>query len=392
MFFTFLLNCWTVKSQNDSINIWKPYILANHPLQIFNSRINHNFSLSPRSKHNLSFTMSRGNVWLPKVDAFHLINSTDQNEYESVVWHHRQGKYEESILKPETLNESLEADGVFSTYYLEWSGPLYKKWDFNIGLKINQINKGKPPYSFLTSDALLEWFHTNVAGGEDPFARRQFDFNQNSLHYSDKNNNELNITNNKLLLTEFGSDLYYYPNIRFLKENGIHTNIGLHTYTSIIESTFNLDLGMAITLSKVLRTTRKSVWTMGIAGSSLAPKLIQTNQVQIQNKLTTNSIEAHWNYILNLKKNRKFILGINYHLQGSINRSTDLDHAILSGDRKSSHWNYAIKKQYEPLQGWTFIGSLKTKRFMYSTFFREDFVVDNSPDFQVGWGISYQFN
>lgn len=388
----FVFSSWTGKSQNDSNFVWKPFILSNHPLQMFNSRMNHNFSFNSRSHHQVSFSLSRGNVWLPRVDALHLLDQKDQDEYQAYVWHIRQGKYEESIIKPNTESESLQADGVFSTYYLEWAGPISKMFDFNIGFKMNQINKGIQPYSFLTSDATLEWFHSNIAGGEDPFARKEFEYNQNNLSYSDRNNRSINISNNKLFVTEIGADLFYYPESRFLNKYKLKTNIGLHTFASVIEDNLNFDIGLAVSINKTLRTTQKSIWTMGISLSSIAPKTVEANVVSVQENKLTNSLEAHWNYIRFLKKERQFIFGINYHLQSSIQPTSQMDNIILMGDRKSSHWNYAVRKLYEPLQAWTFIGSLKAGSFTYSTFFREDFVVDNSPDFQVGWGISYQFN
>lgn len=388
--FSILFFSWTLKSQIDSNSVWKPFILSNHPLLIFNSRMNHNFNFTPRKQHSISTSMSRGNVWLPKVDAFHLTNQADQEKYKSILWHIRQGVYEESITKPNSLNESMEADGIFTTYHFEWSGPITKQSDFNLSFKTNQINGGKPPYSLVTSDAFLEWFHSNIAGGEDPFARKKFDYNQINLFYSDKNNNVLSKTDNSLFLTEFGTDMFYYPNSKLLNKYNLKTNIGVHAFGSVMNSMVNLDLGLALSINKVIRTTLKSTWTMGISISTIAPKVLNVSEVEIQDKLLTNSLEAHWNYIRKLKKGRLYILGINYHLQNAINSSEDLDHAVLAGDRESSHWNYAIKKLYEPLQGWTFINSIKAGRITYSTFFREDFVVDNSPDFQVGWGISFQ--
>jgi hypothetical protein len=377
-------------SQNDSINIWKPYLLSNHPLGIFTSRINHNFNAFAIAKFEVSFTVSRGNVWLPEVISNHLVNQDDKDFYSQIIWHER-----ESIFKSNPVDnkeEILMADGIFSSYYLQLKGPISKKADFNLAIKGNQISEGKVPYSLLTSDQALEWFHSNIAGGEDPFGRKSHNYNQNKFFYQDKNGGVIDIKDDRLLLTEVSFDTYYYPTFSFLEKHNVKMNAGLHTAGSIINRKVNFDIGLASTVSKRIYSKKKlSIYT-GISGSALIPNIIKSSIVSINQNKALLSLESQWNFIRKVKKTRDFIFGINYHLQSALQPSSELDNIVFTGSRDVSHWHYAGKSLHVGLQGWSFIFSLRNNAFTYSTFFREDFFVDNAPDFQVGWGIAYKLN
>jgi hypothetical protein len=390
LFFLIIVSGSNVLCQNDSINIWKPYLLSNHPLGIFTSRINHNFNSYATSKLQISFTISRGNVWLPEVVSNHLINKTDQDFFSEFLWHEKE--YHFNLNPAESKQEILMADGVFSSYYLQVSAPISTKSDFNLSVKANQIVGGQVPYSLLTSDQLLEWFHTNIAGGEDPFGRKLYDFDQNKLFYQDKNGGTISIEDDQVFLTEVSFDTYYYPTFSFLEKHNIKMNTGLHTAGSFINSKMNFDLGLASTISKKIHTKKKLTITSGFSGSVLIPNIIKSSKVSINQNKALFSFESQWNFIRKIKPTRDFIFGINYHLQSAFQPTSELDNIVFTGERNVSHWHYAGRSLHIGIQGWSFIFSIRNKNFTYSTFFREDFVVDNAPDFQVGWGIAYKLN
>ena len=41
---------FSIRAQNDSTSLFKPYLLSNHPFGMFTSRINHNFNLQATQK------------------------------------------------------------------------------------------------------------------------------------------------------------------------------------------------------------------------------------------------------------------------------------------------------------------------------------------------------
>ncbi len=390
LFFLIITSGRSAFCQKDSINIWKPYLLSNHPLGIFTSRINHNFNSHASSKYQVSFTLSRGNVWLPEVVSNHLTKKADQDFYSKILWHERESTFK---LNPaESKQEILMADGIFSSYYLQLNGPLSKKADFNFSIKANQISGGKVPFSLLTSDQLLEWFHTNIAGGEDPFGRKLYDFNQNKFFYQDKNGGIINIEDDRLLLTEVSFDAYFYPVFSYFEKHNIKINTGIHTGGSIINNKVNFDLGLMSTLSKKIYSKKRLTIHTGFAGSALTPNIIKSSKVSINQNKVLFSLESQWNFVRKIKPTRDFIFGINYHLQSAFQPTSELDNIVLTGKRNVSHWHYAGRSLHLGSQGWSFIFSIRNKAFTYSTFFREDFVVDNAPDFQVGWGIAYKLN
>lgn len=383
----FSVFCTNTFGQTDSTNIWRPYILSTHPLGIFVSRINHNFNNHSTNKFQASFTLNRGNVWLPEVTSYHLLNKEDQEIYSKIPWHQREGKFYSNPVPHQ--KEVLRADGVYNSYYLQIFTPLSKKMDLAISIKGNQISKGEVPFSLLTSDQALEWFHSNIAGGEDPFGRKLDQFDQNYLFYQDINGGIIDIDNSKLFLTEFSVDAYHYPKITFLKKHQMNLNIGVHAAGAFIKNKMNLDLGTATTINKTFYSSNKWSITAGFAGSVLVPSIIKVTDVTINQYKGLFSFENHWNFIRKLKANRLLIYSINYHLQSSYQSKKQLNNMVIGGDRVSSHWHLASSSLHAGNQGWSFILSLKNNSFTYSTYFREDFWVDNSPDFQIGWGISY---
>lgn len=235
----------------------------------------------------------------------------------------------------------------------------------------------------------MEWFHSNIAGGEDPFGKRLYDFDQHNLFYQDVNGGTIDIKDQNLFLTEVSFDVYHYPTFELLERHKIKMNTGFHTAGSIINNKVNFDIGISTTFNKTIYSKKKLIITTGLAGSVLIPSIIKNTDVSINKNKGLFSLESNWNFIRTIKTNRVFIFGINYHLQSALQAKSDLDNIVLTGKHDVSHWYYAGTLLHKGLQGWSFIFSLKNKSFTYSTFFREDFLVDNAPDFQVGWELSY---
>lgn len=386
----FILFFWmNTTAQSDSTQFFKPYLLSNHPLGIFTSRIDHNFNFKPIRKLNLSFTISRGNVWLPFTTNKLANKQSDKDLLSKFSWY----DIEKELLKNNITDyqtRTFEADGIFSTYLLKVNLPLSKNWDCFFHFKMNHLTGGETPYSLTTSDQAIEWFHDHVSLDGDLFARRMFPFNQAYLNYTDEDGNQLKLKDNQLFVSEISSDFHYYLTSRWLIRKNIKMNTGIHPGLSFMNRKTLFNLGLSVSGNKMFTLRNKKKHSIGFAGSILAPAIFQKQPVNINTNKQISSLEINWNYYIPLNKNW-FVIGINYHFQSSYHKMSERKYHSLSGVKNTSHWHYAMSRLNIPLQGWSFIFSYKVKKTTISTFFREDFIVDNSPDFQVGWGINQTF-
>ena len=77
---------------------------------------------------------------------------------------------------------NIVIDAVIKEFRIGINFPIAKRHELSITLRSYLITKGKYPFSFFTSDENVEWFHSNIAGGEDPYGRRYYGLNQVNLN------------------------------------------------------------------------------------------------------------------------------------------------------------------------------------------------------------------
>jgi len=374
---------FSIRAQNDSTSLFKPYLLSNHPFGMFTSRINHNFNLQATQKKNISFSISRGNVWLPIATNKVPVHQTDRDILSEYEWHHRNHQItSRNITDFET--RTLEADGVFSSYYLQLNQPLADNWDAKFNLKLNSITGGKVPVAFLTSDEVVEWFHSNIAGGNDAFGRKKKTFGLGGFYFQDEDKNEIKIDNNSFFLSEISADWNSYPKMEI---KSFKSSVLVHTGVSKANKTYLFNLGASASAIKRWHL-KKRMFDLGVSTGILAPSVFQKMPFDFNNKGWLGSLEIQSNYFFPHKSNW-FITGINFHGQSSFHKMSELNFNVIESDRLSSHGHMAVSHLNRGVQGWTFVFSYQVKKFTISTFFREDFYVDNAADVQVGWGFNY---
>lgn len=370
---------------NDTLNFFKPYLLSNHPLGVFTSRINHNFNFRP-TEYIVEFTISRGNAWLPNVES-KLPNSKSDREFLSnYVWHHRNW-HMESLNISDYKSRSIYCDGVLSSYYLSFKSPLNKKFDTHTNIRSISLDGGKAPYSLLTSDDAIEWFHSNIAGGDDAFGRKRTDYGNALLSYRDVNNNNISLKNGSFLMSEISNYLNYYP-----KDNYKNTyfNVSILTSISQIKKTWHFDVGFSGSAVKKFKWNKNYIdW--GVSSGILFPSIFQTQKVIINNTNRLFSAETHFNLRLPAKNNNSYILGLNIHMQSNFHSMKERKYHVIYHEGITSHDHYGASHLTRWLSGCTMVLGYNWGKTSLSTFFREDFWVDNAPDVQVGWGIQRKF-
>ena len=104
-----------------------------------------------------------------------------------------------------------------------------------------------------TSDEFIEWIHSNIAGGEDPFARKYYGLNHAGIRYIDENGKILHLDKGNLIISGIEFSYNYYPQFKLLKKKNIYTNYGLQLGVNVSEINASLDLGFNSSIVKKIK-------------------------------------------------------------------------------------------------------------------------------------------
>ena len=371
-------------------DIIKPNLVSNHPLGMYISRINHNFKVRSPEKYSFSLDVSSGNVMLPYVKSYELTNPTDRKFAETFSWHDREFKFNLNTVPAQT--KEFIADGVIRSYRFTFSVPLSVHHELSFSMRAYSLDSGKYPFSIFTSDETIEWFHSTIAGGEDPFSRRYYGLNKAKISYRDENYNVLSMNDGDFRIPGIEANYFYYPKMEMNKKHKIYLNFGAHV--GINTSRYNpvIDLGISSSVIKKIIVRDKNILSIGLSAGALRQRFIQFGEiVNISNQTFLNSFEGLIDYKRKLRNNKWISYGINYAVQTSYNKTSDFDHVVLTGERIKPHWQQTFSHLYKNLEGWNFICTYSVKQFSYFVSLREDLRLDNAPDLQTSFGVKMSF-
>jgi hypothetical protein len=386
-------NCFPQSSHDTSyVNPVKSYqtfipdMISTHPLGVFMSNINSNFQTEQESKYSISINISNGNVWLPHVKGYIPVNQSDINSMERILWHGREGIFDRVNTPSKTMD--FHADGVYRVYQLKLNIPVYKKFEFRINVRSFSIDEGNSPFSLLTSDQFIEWFHSNIKGGEDPFARKVYGFNKEQVTYTDQKGKTFSLSKGDYVFSGLDFSYYYYPRINFLKNKNICLNFGLQTGINVTRINPALDFGLNSTINKYFIFGSKKKLQLAYSSGIMRQKLLKIGEgVQICSSKFLFTSELLMNYQKQVRKKSFISIGTTYFIHSPYNNKEEYKYIVLTGERISSHWHYALSHLYRTLTYNTFYMSFTKGCFSISTYLKEDLLVDNAPDFQTGIGF-----
>jgi hypothetical protein len=370
----------------NSSDIIKPNILSNHPLGMYISRINHNFKVRSSNKYSFSFDISSANVMLPYLKAYYLTNPDDRELAKSFPLKNRAQQFDLNTVPTET--KEFIADGIIRSYKFTFSLPLSVNHEITFGIRSYSLDKGTYPFSIFTSDKSIEWFHSNIAGGQDPFSRRYYGLNKAKISYRDENNNFITMNNGDFKIPGIELNYFYYPTLGMNKKHKVYLNFGTHL--GINTSSYNpvADLGFSSSAIKKILIKDQSLLTIGLSAAALRQRLIKFgDRVNISNQPFLYSFEGLINYKKKLRNDNYISYGVNFALQTSYNKKNDYDYIILTTDTTRPHWHQTFTHLYKSLEGWSFICAYSVKQFSYFVSVREDLRLDNAPDLQTGFGV-----
>ncbi|GGD12636.1 hypothetical protein [Hyunsoonleella pacifica] len=396
--FCFVNHILCYAQQQDSLvfknGIDRPSILATHHFGIFSARINNNFKQLPSKKNALSINYTSGNNFHPFVEAYLPRDPVVREQQRQKIWYQRDFVFENQETTPADYM-NIVIDAIIKEFRVNYNITLNKKSELNITLRSYLISNGKYPFSFFTSDESIEWFHSNIAGGEDPFGRRYYGLNQVNFRYLDRNGRTLELNTNDFFIGGLELNHFYYPNFLRNKDKHIYTNIGSHL--GINTSRFNsaLDYGVSINSIKQLVFKSQNILSFGLGGSVLHKNFLnfKNSNIDLGNNRLLASFEGHIEFTKYTKKGNYNAFGINYHIQSRFNKKEEAGYYRLLGKWREINggWHNGVATLYNTLSDWTAIYTYATPTYKLSLFCKQDLEVNNAPDFQTGISLILPF-
>lgn len=373
-----------------STEIIQANLLGNHPLGIYLMRLESNFRIAPVAKKYLSIQLSSANVWNPRVTAYKPLLESDRIFLSTIPWHNREFSFDYNSIPTESL--SLHADAVIKGLLLSFVMPLAKHQEIQINLRSYLYTKGKFPFSILSSDQFLEYFHSNIAGGEDPFARRVYGLDRVEMHFIDENEKVIEKTDGDFVIPGLEMHYTYFVPSSFLASRKVYFNIGAHLGINTTSYNPSSDIGISAAFIKQYELNQNQNIQMAVGGSYSLPRWFKWGEpVNINNTISNYTIDCQLSYRAILANKNKWEIGLHYHHQSPYQDPKELEGIILTGERISSHWHYAISHLYENLTVWSLIFNYSTSKYSLSVYASEDLKVNNAPDIQTGIQLSIPF-
>lgn len=375
---------------NDTTRIYgcyKPFILATHPLGQFISRVSHNFNTAPPQRTSISVGMSSANVWQPEVKGYFPLDDNVVQALSKVRWDQR-----DSVLQsyPRNYDSAVfSSDGVLRTFHVNVRVKLSSNSELEVLGRALLLSGGSPPTALLTSDAFIEWFHSHIKGGEDPFARRQFPFNQAGISYLDRAGRKFNLNKGDWIVPGIQLNYFYYANSSWFNRHYLQGSMGVHLGVNTIAFNRSIDAGISATLQKQFNSGRKSTYTLGASGSALRQRILDFgNRVDFSHNNVLKSMECMFEFRRALNNGRRWTIGLNFYYLDSYQPTNEFDAVTPVGNRISSHWHLALTHMYRNSQYWSLVYSYG-RSVIWSVYALQDFKVNNGPDFQTGFSVHF---
>ena len=376
--------------QSDSLSIKngieKPSILSIHHFGIFSGRINTNFKFSASKKSTISFSASSGNNFQPFVEIYIPKDRIVQQQQSKFIWYHRNFHFVDQKSTPADYM-NIVVDAVIKEFRLGFEIPLSKNHELGITLRSNLITKGKYPFSFITGDESIEWFHSNIAGGEDPYGRRYYGLNQVNFNYLDRNGNTLQLNNNDFFIGGIELNHHYYPTFSTNKIKNLYFNFGSHLAMNTSKFNPSIDLGISANTIKKVAFKNNYQLNIGVGANVLRKNLINFKEViDLGNNPYLATVESEIELTKFTKKGHYNALGVNYQIQSRYNKLKEAYYYRMIGkwDAINGGWQHGFETLYKALSFWTFVYTYGHSNYTVSLYFKEDFLVNNAPDFQTG--------
>lgn len=385
--------CSLSAQQKDSLSskngIDKPSTLTTHHFGIFSSRINQNFKINPPKTITFDLNVASGNNFHPFVEAYLPKDPEVREALSKVIWHDRNFNFINQNSTPADYMNII-IDAVIKEFRLHTTIPLSKTHELGIGIRSYLITKGTHPFSFFTGDESIEWFHSNIAGGEDPYGRRYYGLNQVHFKYTDRNGRTLELRDDDFFVGGIELNHFYYPTFLNIQKRNIYFNFGTHAGLNTSKYNSSIDIGISANAIKRITLENNNEFHFALGSSALRKNLINFKEaIDLGNNPYLASIESSIEFTKYTRKKNYHAFGINYQIQSRYNKSKEADYYKLLGKWKEINggWQHGFTTLYTALSNWTIHYTYAKPKYKITLFLKEDLVVNNAPDIQTGFSI-----
>lgn len=368
-----------------------PSTVTLHPFGIFSSRINQNFKIRPTKKMDFNFSLTSANTFLPFVEAYYPEDPEVREALSEVTWYNRSFTFIDQETTPAAYT-NIVIDAVIKEFRFDFNLRLAKEHELEISLRSYLITKGTTPSSLLTGDNFLEWFHSNIAGGEDPFGRKFYGLNQVDYRYTDRNGEVLELNSGDFFIGGIEFNYFYYPELLINKKRNFFVNFGGHLGINTSKYNPSMDIGLSGNAIKTLTLKNDNQINFALGLSVLRKNLIDFDTViELGNNNYLGSLETEVEYTLYTKKKNFHSFGILYQAQTSYNKKEEADYYKVLGQWQEIHsgWQHGVETLHNYLSNWTFIYAYATPKFKIYGYLKEDLDVNNAPDLQTSIGVQF---
>lgn len=387
----FIISFLGFSQEKDSVQlkngIENPSLLSTHHFGIFSSRINSNFKIRPPEKSTLEFSYGSGNIFQPFVEAHLPKNSQVREALSQVVWYDRQFNFIDQKTTPADYM-NIVVDAVIKEFRVKYTTQISKNSELGIILRSYLITDGSYPFSFFTSDESIEWFHSNIAGGEDPFGRRYYGLNQVNFKYTDRNGRILELKENDFFIGGLEANYFYYP--KLFKDKNLHTNFGVHLGINTAKYNQSVDVGLSANAIKEWSFNNGNEFRFALGTSLLHKNLINFDEViELGNNTFLGTLDTQVEYTKYTQKKNFHSFGVHYQLQTRFSKKVEESYYRLLGKWQeiNAGWHNGISTLYKNLTAWNFIYTYGTPKYKLSLYLKEDLLVHNAPDVQTGISV-----
>ncbi|TVZ53193.1 hypothetical protein [Dokdonia sp. Hel_I_53] len=374
--------------------ITKLNLASTHPLGIYSTQISQNFREHAVKKTQLILQQQSGNVFQPQVTAYLPEDPNIRQQFSSLPWFYRVFDYENQEETPAQLY-SYEFDAVIKVYRATLLIPLAKKQDLHIGARGFMAVAGKNPWSIFSNDANIEWFHSNIAGGEDPFGRKFYGYDQVKFRYTDNRGRTLTMKRGEFFLGGIDATYNYYPANRGLSNKHIATNIGITAGWNTTRFNHSVDIGIQGAIQKKWPFRDHQFLRFATGINVQYNNVIDFKKnVSLGNNRIQGATEMSLEWTTYTNRGNFNALQIHYQLQTPFRKKEEKDYFHLKGDWESINagWHNGYTTLLEYLSSWTLQYTHGRKKINYHVYLKEDLSVNNAPDIESGIGITYTVN
>lgn len=370
--------------------ITKLSVLSTHPFGIFISRQQGNFKIHPSKKTTARISIESGNVWGTPIKTYIPNDEATRNEAKNHIWHQAQYYFDEEDLNAKSFE--LQIDGVIKGLRANFDFKLAKEHELSISTRFFMLTNGKYPFSIFTNDEFIEYFHSNIGGGEDPFDRKVFGLGNANISYLDRNGNEMILNNGDFLFGGIETSYYYYPENMTNNAKNLRFNFGAHLGTNVSKYNTSMDFGLTSNVIKTISLNKTSNLQIGLSLGGIAKNAIDFKEDNLD--FGTNDILAYLESVIEFnfvnKKGTILSFGADFYVQTPLNKISERDYIIpIRHPEAHKAWGHGVMNLYEFNDYWTFMFSI-TRKNTLTLYIQQDFTVSNNPDIQTGVGYMFE--